>query len=114
VLGVAVFAAGVVAVFTTDNGTGAAAVLAIGAAFAVVAVLGDRVQSVELGGVNLTIRDIARETFALARRPNSGETMPPPSGYERSRRTSRSWRASTAACAARCEADPNGRGRSST
>lgn len=67
VLGVAVFAAGVVAVFVTENGTGAAALLAIGAGFMVIAVLGDRVQSIELGGVNLTIRDLARETYALAR-----------------------------------------------
>jgi hypothetical protein len=67
VLGVAVFAAGVVAVFVTENGTGTAALLAIGAAFMVIAVLGDRVQSVELGGVNLTIRDLARQTHALAR-----------------------------------------------
>jgi hypothetical protein len=67
VLGVGVFAAGVAAVFVTENGTGAAALLAIGAAFMVIAVLGDRVQSVELGGVNLTIRDLARQTYALAR-----------------------------------------------
>jgi hypothetical protein len=65
--GIGVFAAGVVAVFVTENGTGAAALLAIGAAFMVIAVLGDRVQSVELGGVNLTIRDLARQTYALAR-----------------------------------------------
>jgi hypothetical protein len=67
VLGVGVFAAGVAAVFVTENGTGAAALLAIGAAFMVIAVLGDRVQSVELGGVNLTIRDLAAQTRALAR-----------------------------------------------
>jgi hypothetical protein len=67
VLGVGVFAAGVAAVFVTENGTGAAALLAIGAAFIVIAVLGDRLQSVELGGVNLTIRDLARQTYALAR-----------------------------------------------
>jgi hypothetical protein len=67
VFGVGVFAAGVLAVFVTENGTGAAALLAIGAAFMVVAVLGDRGQSVELGGVNLTIRDLARQTYALAR-----------------------------------------------
>jgi hypothetical protein len=57
----------VAAVFVTDNGTGAAALLAIGAAFMVVAMLGDRVQSVELCGVKLSIRDMARQTFALAR-----------------------------------------------
>lgn len=66
VLGVGVFGAGVAAVFVTENGTGAAALLAIGAAFLVIAVMGDRVQSVELGGVNLTIRDLARQTFGLA------------------------------------------------
>jgi hypothetical protein len=65
-LGVGVFAAGGVAVFVTENGTGAAALLAIGAAFLVIAVLGDRIQSVELGGVNLTIRDMARQTLVLA------------------------------------------------
>ena len=66
-LGVTAFTTGAVAVFVTENGTGAAALLAIGAGFMVIAVLGDRVQSVELGGVNLTIRDLARETYALAR-----------------------------------------------
>jgi hypothetical protein len=66
-LGVAIFGAGVAAVFTTVNGTGAAALLAIGAACVGVAALGDRVQSVSLGGATLTIRDIARQTFALAK-----------------------------------------------
>ena len=66
VVGVAVFATGVVAVFATDNGPGAATLLAIGAAFVAFAALGDRIQSLELGGVNLTLRDIARQTFALA------------------------------------------------
>jgi hypothetical protein len=65
-LGAATFGAGVAAVFTTANGTGAAALLAIGAASVGVAVLGDRVQSVELGGATLTLRDIARQTFVLA------------------------------------------------
>jgi hypothetical protein len=67
VLGVAIFGTGVVAVFVTENGTGAAALLAIGAAFVVFAALGDRIERIELGGVNLSIRDIARQTFSLAR-----------------------------------------------
>ncbi|MHB8242033.1 MAG: hypothetical protein ACYDHN_08585 [Solirubrobacteraceae bacterium] len=67
VLGLAIFGAGVVAVFTTENGTGAAALLAIGAASVAVGVLGDRVQSVSLGAATLTIRDIARQTFVLAK-----------------------------------------------
>jgi hypothetical protein len=66
VLGVATFGTGVAAVFVTENGPGAATLLAIGAAFMAFAALGDRVQSLELGGVNLTLRDIARQTFALA------------------------------------------------
>ncbi len=67
VFGAAVFGTGVAAVFVTENGTGAAALLAIGAAAMALAVLGDRVKSVEMGGVSLTIRDIARETYGLAR-----------------------------------------------
>jgi hypothetical protein len=66
-LGVAIFATGVAAVFVTENGTGAAALLTIGAAFVAFAVLGDRIASVELGGVRLSIRDLARQTFSLAR-----------------------------------------------
>jgi hypothetical protein len=65
-LGVAIFATGVVAVFTTENGPGAAALLAIGAAFAAVAALDDRIESLQLAGVNLTLREIARQTFARA------------------------------------------------
>jgi hypothetical protein len=67
VFGAAVFGAGVAAVFVTDNGTGAAALLAIGAAAMALAVLGDRVQRVEMGGVSLTIRDLASQTYGLAR-----------------------------------------------
>ena len=67
VFGALVFGTGVAAVFATENGTGAAALLAIGAAAMALAVLGDRVKSVEMGGVSLTIRDIARETYGLAR-----------------------------------------------
>jgi hypothetical protein len=44
-LGVAMFATGVVAVFATENGTGAAALLAIGAAFVVFGALGERIPS---------------------------------------------------------------------
>jgi hypothetical protein len=65
-LGAATFGAGVAAVFATSNGTGSAALLTIGALFIAFSALGDRLQSVEFGGVNLTIRDIARQTFALA------------------------------------------------
>ncbi len=71
VLGAAIFGTGVLAVFTTENGTGAAALLAIGAGFVVIAVLGDRLERVEFGGVSVTIRDMARQTFDLADRVES-------------------------------------------
>ena len=68
ILGVPIFGTGVVAVFSTENGTGAAALLGIGAAFVAFGALGDRLESVDLGGVKLSIKDIARETFSLAKR----------------------------------------------
>ena len=71
-LGVAIFASGVVAVFVTENGTGAAALLAIGAAFVVFGALGERIERVELGGVTLSIKDLARQTFSLARELERG------------------------------------------
>jgi hypothetical protein len=71
-LGAAVFGTGVAAVFTTENGTGAAALLAIGAGFVVIAALGDQLESVEFGGVSVTLRDIARETLDLADRVEQG------------------------------------------
>jgi hypothetical protein len=66
IAGVCIFGAGVAAVFVTENGTGAAALLAIGAAAVVVAVLGENVESLEVGGMKFTIRDLARRTYALA------------------------------------------------
>ena len=65
-VGAAVFGAGVAAVFTTTNGTGAAALLVIGAGFVLLAVLGDRLQSLEFGGINLSLKDVARQALALA------------------------------------------------
>jgi hypothetical protein len=67
-VGAATFGAGVVAVFRTNNGTGSAALLTIGAVFVGFSVLGDRVESVKFGGAKLGIRDIARQTFDLAAR----------------------------------------------
>lgn len=65
-IGVAIFGTGVGAVFWTQNGAGSAALVAIGAAFFGLAALGERIERLELGGATLTIRDLARETFALA------------------------------------------------
>jgi hypothetical protein len=76
ILGVPIFGTGVLAVFATENGTGAAALLGIGAAFVAFGALGDRLESVDLGGVKLSIRDMARETFSLARRAEElGDTQ---------------------------------------
>jgi hypothetical protein len=76
ILGVPIFGTGVLAVFVTENGTGAAALLGIGAAFVAFGALGDRLESVDLGAVKLSIRDMARETFSLARRAEElGDTQ---------------------------------------
>jgi hypothetical protein len=76
ILGVPIFGAGVLAVFATENGTGAAALLGIGAAFVAFGALGDRLEKVDVGGVSISIRDIARETFSLARRAEElGDTQ---------------------------------------
>jgi len=75
ILGVPIFGAGVLAVFVTENGTGAAALLGIGAAFVAFGALGDRLERVDVAGMSISIRDMARETFSLARRADElGDT----------------------------------------
>jgi hypothetical protein len=64
--GVATFAGGVVAVFTTSNGGGSAALITVGAALALIAALGDRVEALELGSAKLGLRDLARDRFEQA------------------------------------------------
>lgn len=54
--GLALSAAGVAAVFTTDNGTGAAALVTVGAASIVIAAAWDRVQSFGVGSATVTLR----------------------------------------------------------
>jgi hypothetical protein len=66
-VGVAMFSAGVAAVFATSNGAGSAALVTVGAALGLLAVLGDRVQVLELGSAKLSLRDLARDRFALAK-----------------------------------------------
>ena len=65
-LGAASFGAGTVAVFTTANGTGAGVLLAFGGILLVLALLGDRIESIELGGSKLRLRAAAAEKYALA------------------------------------------------
>ncbi|MEU6576771.1 hypothetical protein [Streptomyces sp. NPDC046805] len=65
-LGVASFGTGVLAVFVTQNGTGAAVLLAFGGGLLVLALLGNRIESLEVGGAKLRLRAAAAERFALA------------------------------------------------
>src|SRR6266699_449148 len=67
IAGAAMFSGGVAAVFATSNGGGSAALITVGAALALVAALGDRVEALELGSAKLGLRDLARDRFALAR-----------------------------------------------
>jgi hypothetical protein len=65
-LGATSFGAGVVAVFITMNGTGTGVLLAFGGVVLVLALLGDRIESLEFGGTKLKLRAAAAEKFALA------------------------------------------------
>lgn len=75
VLGAASFAAGVAAVFITENGTGTGVLIALGGVLLVLALLGDRVESFEFGGSKLKMRAAAAEKFTLAEdSENRGDT----------------------------------------
>ncbi|HVQ90327.1 MAG TPA: hypothetical protein VMU51_04765 [Mycobacteriales bacterium] len=65
-LGAGSFGVGVLAVFVTENGTGAGVLLAFGGVLLVLALLGDRIESLEFGGAKLGLRAAAAEKFALA------------------------------------------------
>jgi hypothetical protein len=66
VLGAAAFGAGVAAVFLSTNGTGTGVLIAFGGVVLVLALLGDRIESLEFGGTKLKMRAAAAEKFALA------------------------------------------------
>jgi hypothetical protein len=66
VLGAASFGAGVAAVFLSTNGTGTGVLVAFGGIVLVLALLGDRIESLEFGGTKLKMRAAAAEKFALA------------------------------------------------
>jgi hypothetical protein len=61
VLGLALAATGVRAVFTTDSDTGAAALLTVGTILVLFAALGDRLTSLRYGDLELVLRDKADE-----------------------------------------------------
>jgi hypothetical protein len=65
-LGAGSFGTGVLAVFVTDNGTGTGVLLAFGGVLLVLALLGNRIESLEVGGAALRLRAAAAERFALA------------------------------------------------
>ncbi|MEU6260844.1 hypothetical protein [Streptomyces sp. NPDC047043] len=54
------------AVFVTQNGTGTGVLLAFGGVLLVLALLGNRIESFELGGAKLRLRAAAADRFALA------------------------------------------------
>jgi hypothetical protein len=65
-LGAGSFGTGVIAVFVTENGTGTGVLLIMGGALLVLALLGNRVESLELGGASLKLRAAAADRYALA------------------------------------------------
>lgn len=65
-LGAGSFGTGILAVFVTENGTGTGVLLIAGIVLLVVALLGNRIESLEFGGARLKLRAAAAERFALA------------------------------------------------
>ncbi|CAL9647109.1 hypothetical protein [Streptomyces sp. enrichment culture] len=66
VLGVGSFGLGALAVFATESGTGAAALIVFGGVLLLLSLLGSHVESLEFGGATLRLRAAAAERFALA------------------------------------------------
>jgi len=65
-LGAAVLAAGGVAVFVTDNGTGSAALVAVGAALGALALFGDRIASMGVAGAQFSLVQASTQLQAAA------------------------------------------------
>ena len=66
VLGAAAFAAGSVAVFVTNNGTGSGALVAAGLAFGALALFGDRIASIRVAGAQVDLIQEASEELQAA------------------------------------------------
>jgi YD repeat-containing protein len=66
IVGLASFVVGAVAVFVTENGTGTAALLTIGAVLMVFGAMGERIESLELGNAKLRLRAAAAEKYEQA------------------------------------------------
>ncbi|WP_331720484.1 hypothetical protein OG851_42710 (plasmid) [Streptomyces sp. NBC_00161] len=65
-MGAGSFGLGSLAVFATQNGTGAAALIVFGGVLLLLALLGSHVESLEFGGATLRLRAAAAERYALA------------------------------------------------
>lgn len=65
-LGAGSFGVGVLAVFRTENGSGTAVLLVFGGGLLVLALLGNRIESLEFGGAKLRLRAAAARRYALA------------------------------------------------
>jgi hypothetical protein len=107
-LGVALIAAGAVAVFVVDNGTGAAALLSAGVVLLAIVFLGDRLETLRWGGLELTLRRQAdaaaaagdhelEQQLRAAADTLAQRAAPIASSYEAVRRSMRSGTARTAA-----------------
>jgi hypothetical protein len=68
VLGVAALAAGIVALFTTDNGAGSVLLITLGMVLILVGLLGTRIEleSLELLGAKMRVRQVVRSRLELA------------------------------------------------
>lgn len=71
VIGAGSLGAGIAAVFITSNGTGTGVLIAFGGTVLVLALLGDRIESLEFGGSKVQMRAAAAERFALAEESES-------------------------------------------
>ncbi|MEV8434923.1 hypothetical protein [Streptomyces chartreusis] len=65
-MGAGSFGLGALAVFATQNGTGAAALIVFGGVLLLIALLGSHIESLEFGGATLRLRAAAAERFAQA------------------------------------------------
>ncbi|MDH6436280.1 hypothetical protein M2158_004820 [Streptomyces sp. SAI-144] len=66
VVGAGSFGLGACAVFVTQNGSGAAALIVFGGVLLLLALLGSRIDSLEFAGATLRLRAAAAQRFALA------------------------------------------------
>jgi hypothetical protein len=73
-MGVGLLAAGAVAVFATNNGTGSAALVAIGAALLIAAGMWDRLESLEFAGTKLQLRIVEQLRDSAAKAEARGDT----------------------------------------